>query len=231
MCLRPPLFAVFALLSCAAALASPAHAETFAILPARGDAFSPVLADVDRAARKALAQSGLDLQPQELTDQQLADLQRSGVVCDITSDDCALRIGLAAGVDVVVSQTISIAGSHLLMKASAVSAAGGKPRHVYGELSLGDDGKSVASAVMRAVGKTGAPTPVPLGVTVTPANALVLVDKHATSVEDGRLWLLPGKHHVELRAPEHKPLDVDVVVSDATLDTVTWALPSSSSAP
>jgi hypothetical protein len=226
---RPPLFAL-ALAFVATLASASARAETYAILPARGDAFPPVLAEIDRFARKALTQSGVDVQPQELTDQQLADLQRSGVVCDLSSDDCALRIGLAAGVDVVLSQTVSIAGSRLLLKASAVSTTNNvKPRHVYGELALGDDGKSVASAVMRAVGKTAPPTPVPVAVTITPANTLVVVDDHAAGVEDGRLWLTPGAHHVVLRAPAHKPLDVKLQVGDAALDSATWALPDASS--
>jgi hypothetical protein len=212
--------------------ASAAHAESYAILPARGDAFPPVLQEIDRQARKALVESGVEVQAQDVTDKQLSDLFASGVVCDVGADDCALRIALAAGVDVVMSDSVSIVGSRLLLRASAVSTApDAKPRHVFGELVLPskDAGASVASVVKRALGKTAPATPVPLTAKVTPESALVVVDKSAAPVEDGHLWLKPGPHHVEVRAAGYRTLSVDLSVADDTLDTVTWALTSGTS--
>jgi hypothetical protein len=211
----------------AIAFAASGRAETYAILPARGDAFPPVLQEIDRQARKALVDSGVDVQQSDVTDKQLSDLFASGVQCDVAADDCALRIALAAGVDVVMSDSVSIVGSRLLLRASAVSTApDAKPKHIFGELVLPskDGGASVASVVKRAVGKPAAPTPVPLTVKVTPDSALIVVGTTAAQVEDGRIWLVPGTHHIEVRAGGYKTLALDLAVADDKLDTVTWTL-------
>ena len=207
--------------------ASSARAETYALLPAGGDAFRPVLQEIDRQARKALQASGVDVQPEEVTEKALLDLQASGMMCDTGAEDCALRFGLAAGVDVVVAQSVSVAGNRLLLRSSALAMASDvRPRRIYGELVLPvhDNPAAVTSNVMRAIGKIAVPTPAPVIVHLEPKGALVLVDNAASGLDDGRLWLVRGSHHVDVRAPGYAPLSIELVVNDEEVGDVRWTL-------
>jgi hypothetical protein len=201
----------------AAQLAAPAAqaAASHLLLPARGEALPPVLESVDREARRALAGAGVEVQSLEVTRRHLADLSGSGLACELSTDDCAVRIGLAADVDVVIVLTVDILDGRMVLRAKALETGDGAgARRVAGELSPPDRdrGQSVASVVLRAVGRQAAPTPVPVGVALAPPEAALVVDDSPTAVVDGRAWLVPGAHRATVTAPGYEELSTEVTV-------------------
>jgi hypothetical protein len=203
--------------------AGPAHAagERVALLPLEGSGLlTKTREDLDEELRKALAARGLEVQPKEATVAQIDEAQAAGLNCPTLTDACARRVGLVAEVDAVFRADVELVDDKMVLRVSRIDVHDEKaqPRTIAGQMQLPaiDDGASLRAVLARVVTGKGKPSPLPFTLELAPADAELFLDgKRAVP---GVLWLLPGKHALAARAPEHVDLERELVVNEDGTD-------------
>jgi hypothetical protein len=190
--------------------ASAAAAERVALLPleAKG-VLSGAGEQLDAAMRDAAADLGYDVQSAAATRRFLDDATAAGLSeeCSLLTDACAVRVGLLAEVDVVVSTFVEIVDDRMVMRASGHPVSGGALRRVAGVVVLPaqDGGAKVKQLVGRLLRGQGEPTPLPVSVRVAPPEARLLIDGLAHV--PGTLWLMPGEHTLRADADGYQAVE------------------------
>lgn len=185
-------------------LAAPAHAERAAVLDLQAPVLLPgAQKDLDAAVRESVHALGYEVQPLEQTRAAIEDAQRAGLECVFARDDCALKVGLVADVQAVVTTSVEIVDDKMIMRGLFLltEAAKSERRRAAAVIVLptADGGASVRGFVERLVKGRGNPTALPVRLVVEPLEAgVTLDDKPATA---GVQWLVPGLHVVAASAP------------------------------
>lgn len=221
-----------------AGLAAPAHASRAAVLEVQAPGLLPgAQKDLDAAVRESLGALGYQVQPIEQTRAAIDDAQRAGLECVFAKDDCALKVGLVADVQAVVTTTVEIIDDKMVMRGLylVTDAARSERRRAAAVIVMpaADGGASVRAFVERLVKDHGKATPLPVRLVVEPVEGSVLLDGKpgVTGVQ----WLVPGSHTVAASAPGYLPGSLtftvarDLVVEPITLrlepepsKTMTW---------
>jgi hypothetical protein len=147
--------------------------------------------------------------------QEAADNGLDLTTCPASRDDCALRVGVLADVDSVVTFAVEEAGDRLVLRGSYLSVDGTKKRRIAGELIAPqrDNGVSLKSFVARLVTGTGAVQNLPFRLSVEPAGSDVRVDGAPAALSHGGLlWLAPGDHALHIEAPGRAPVERTIAV-------------------
>jgi hypothetical protein len=203
-----------------AGLATPALAERAALLPLEGSGLlSKTREDLDDDLRKALAGSGIAVQPKDATIAQIDEAQSAGLNCPTLTDACARRVGAVAEVDTVFRASVETVDDKMVLAMTRIDVRADVPaRRVAGQLQLPaiDGGKSMNAIVQRVLTGKGSSGALPFDLQVAPNEAELLVD--GKRVVPGVLWLAPGAHAVKARAPDHADLDREIVVRDDGMD-------------
>lgn len=209
-------------------LALPARAGRAAVLELQAPGLLPgAQRDLDEAIRASVAELGYEVQPLEQTRAAIADAQRAGLECVFAKDDCALKVGLVADVQAVVTTTVEIVDDKMVMRGLYLVTEGARSerRRVAAIIVLpaADGGTSVKRFVARLVTERGAPTPLPVRVVVEPVDATITLDGKAALA--GVQWLVPGEHKVAARAEGYVPGDMGFSVGgDLSGEPVTLRL-------
>ena len=143
-------------------------AGAVALLSAVGEAGEGQKRGVDLALRGALEkEEGLALLSDAETREQLSSLADLGLICLPEDTPCFVKLGMAAGVDLVLVPVVSEGGKGLNVEVRAVDVAtSGEARKVAATLHEGE--KSVLQRLaLQALGRIPADPPPPLGVIVT----------------------------------------------------------------
>lgn len=215
---RPPAgHLVVALLVVALLGAATGRAATrAAMMPLQAEALLPSARDaLERDVRAALAARGVVVQPAEETRAHIEEGARSGLDCPLTLEDCAVRVGLIADVDVVVTAAVEVIEERTLLRAAWLDVRGRSPRRIAGALVLPslDGGASLRNLVGLLVDGQGQPAPVPVHVEVDPPTSALAIDGRSAAA--GLVWLRPGAHVVRAEAPGRISLERTVEVTAA----------------
>ena len=226
-----PLSTTTALLLLSALWAAPLSAGEIAALPVDSPGLLPgVRESLDAQLHAALVDAGYVVQEPEKTKRFVKDAVDAGLSCSLSDDDCALKAGIAAGVEAVVVVRAVTVDEKLVVELRTVSVDG-LPTH--GAAGLADDAGMLARLARRlkSPGEAGAATALPVPLRVTPKNVLISVDGHLidqAQVERGVLWLQPGPHLLQISADgfDARAVAVDVK-GDRLPPPVTTALEKS----
>lgn len=164
------------------------------LLPSARDA-------LDREMRAAFAAAGVEIQPSEETRAHIEEGVRSGLDCRLTVDECAIRVGLIADVDVVITATIDVIEERSVLRAAWLPVRVRDPRRITAAMVLPtlDGGSSVRSLALLLARGEGKPALVPVRLELEPASSALAVDGRSAGA--GVLWLLPGRHKLDVEAP------------------------------
>jgi hypothetical protein len=191
-------------------VASAAHAERAAVLPleAKG-VLSGATEQLDSELRKAIGALGVDLQDVERTRRHISEATAAGLgeECALMTDACAVRVGLLAEVDVVVTAFVEVIDDRMVMRAARHTVNGKASTKAAGVIALPavDGGKKIDAIVRRLFRGRGETTPLPFTLTVAPPEAQIELDgAHGTP---GTLWLAPGPHTLRVKADGYVPLE------------------------
>jgi hypothetical protein len=217
----------------ALASSSAVAAKKVAVMPLGSAVLLPSVRDaLDADLRAAVAGvPDVRVQDAEETQAHITEAGESGldlVHCPPSREDCALRVGVLADVDYVVTFVVEEAGDRLLLRGGWVSTDGKERRHIAGELYAKDKdplGQKLRALVTRVVTGAGEPSDLPFALSVEPVESRILVDGAPRSLARDRLWLLPGPHVLHIEAPERAPLERMIQVSpDGEGNELTLAL-------
>jgi hypothetical protein len=189
-------------------------AERAAVMPLSAEALLPSAREgLEADLRAAITSLGVELQDAERTKVHVDSAMKSGLDCSLARDDCAVRVGLVAGVDVVVTASVEVVGERTLFRAAWLPVQGKPARRVAGAFTLPalDGGKSLGNLVKLLVTGKGQPAPVPVRIDVDPVTASLAVD--GKSAASGISWLLPGPHALHAEAAGRVAVDKRLVVS------------------
>lgn len=218
--LAPTTGLVACALLVAAVVASPTLASPrAAMMPLQAEALLPSARDaLERDLREALARHGIAVQPGDETRAHIEEGARSGLDCPLTLEDCAVRVGLIADVDVVIIASVELIEERTLLKAAWLDVQGQRPRRIVGALVLPglDGGASLENLVGLLVDEKGKPVPVPLRLEVDPPQSALSIDGRSAAA--GVVWLLPGRHVVRAEAAGRTPLERTLEVTSAGTD-------------
>jgi hypothetical protein len=197
-----------------------AHAERVAVMPLGSAVLLPSVRDsLDGDLRAAVgALDGIQVQAATETQAHIQEAADNGLdltTCPASRDDCALRVGLLADVDSVVTFAVEEAGDRLVLRGSFLAVDGSKKRRIAGELIAPqrDNGVSLKSFVARLLTGTGAVQNLPFRLSVEPAGSDVRVDGAAAALSHGGLlWLAPGDHALHIEAPGRAPIERTIAV-------------------
>lgn len=198
--------ALGALLACAPAAAATGLGRV-AVVQIDAPGMLPAAREqLEDEVRNGLAQAGVDVQAGATTSGHVEDAVAAGLSCSLVEETCALKVAVAADVaSVVVGRVVGV-GTERAIELRLASLDGGRK-------SLAS--RQAPAAVARRLIEGGAAPkgdtlPVPL--TLSPADAVVVVDGAEQPHKGGTLWLTPGKHRVVVRAAgfDDHVVDVDV---------------------
>lgn len=203
---RVEIFAPLLVLVGGLAAAAPATAERAAVLELQAPGLLPgAQRDLDSAVRESVAALGFEVQSIEQTRAAIEDAQRAGLECSFASDDCALKVGLVADVQAVVTTSVESIDDKMVLRGLFLPTEGAKSQRRRAAavvvLPSADGGASVRAFMERLVKDRGKATPLPVRVVVEPVNAAVALD--GKPVGAGVLWLVPGEHVLAASAPGH----------------------------
>lgn len=208
-------------LTLATLAAGGARAERAAVLELQAPGLLPgAQRDLDAAVRESVASLGYQVQPLEQTRAAIEDAMSAGLQCVFARDECALKVGLIAEVQAVVTTSVEIIDDRMVLRGLFVQTEGTKQerRRAAGVIVLpaADGGASVRAFVERLIKDRGRPTPLPVRVVVEPVDATITLDERPERA--GVRWLLPGDHALAASAPGFTPgslrIHVDRDVSD-----------------
>jgi hypothetical protein len=187
-------------------------------LPLEAKALLPgATAELDAAAREAVAALGFHVQDRQVTLSTIQDAVDAGLDCSTLTDACVQRVGTAAEVDVVVTGAVEVVDGKMVLRVGVRPIGAGttaaRVRAGVVVLSNADGGASISQVVRRALTGSGAPTPLPAHVTVDPPSATLLVD--GAPPPAGALWLTPGAHQVEAQAEGYLPASERLLVEES----------------
>lgn len=220
------------------ATATPAAAERAAVLELQAPGLLPgAQRDLDGAVRESVTALGYEVQSLEQTRAAIEDAQRAGLECSFARDDCALKVGLVADVQAVVTTSVETIDDKMVLRGLFLTTEGARSERRRAAavvvLPSADGGASVRAFMERLIKDRGKPTPLPVRVVVEPVDAVVTLD--GRPVGAGVLWLSPGEHQLAASAPGHLPgilpftVGRDVVDEPVTLrleaepaKTLTW---------
>ena len=178
-----------------------------ALLPLDAPELLPNVRDaLDDDVRAGLQALGVDVQAREVTLRSVRDAAGAGLDCTLTSADCAIRVGLVAEVQAVVTVSIASVADRLVLRGALLDVNQVvAPRRVAAVVVLPgiDGGKSLAHVLARLVTGTGDAGPLPVRVDVAPPGAALTVDGAPAHV--GLLWVTPGLHDVTLAHDGYMP--------------------------
>lgn len=185
------------------ALATGARAERAAVLELQAPGLLPgAQRDLDAAVRESVGALGFEVQPIEQTRAAIEDAMSAGLQCVFAKDECALKVGLVADVQAVVTTSVEIIDDRMVMRGLFVQTEGKKQERRRGAavivLPAADGGASVRALVERLVTGRGAPTPLPVRIVVEPVEATIMLDGKPAAV--GVRWLAPGEHVLDAAA-------------------------------
>ncbi|MDP2343163.1 MAG: hypothetical protein Q8O67_19555 [Deltaproteobacteria bacterium] len=208
------LFLMLALVASSTSLAG-----EIAALPVDSPGLLPgVRESLDVQLRAALLEAGYVVQDAEKTKRFVKDAVDAGLSCSLSDDDCALKAGIAAGVDAVVVVRAVTVDDKLVVELRSVSVEG---LPTVGAAGLGDSPGNLARLARRLKSphEAGAATALPVSVGVEPRDVLISVDgrllerqpvakggapESATQAQrDTRtrvFWLEPGPHLLQISA-------------------------------
>lgn len=205
------------LMALAWALPRPAAAAV-AVLSAEAPGLLPGAREtLDASIHRALAGAGVDVLPLDRTARFIKDAVDAGLSCSLTEDDCALRAAVAAGADAVVVPRVVRVDNRVVMVLRQLALDGSAPRGAAGVVEEGPGADaSLLQLARRLKDPAAAPeTPLPVPLTVEPADAVLTVDgrlQDSRELKAGVLWLGPGAHLVRASAPGHEAADIVVDV-------------------
>ncbi|MCC7072337.1 MAG: hypothetical protein IT383_13495 [Deltaproteobacteria bacterium] len=184
--------------------ASGARAERAAVLELQAPGLLPgAQRDLDAAVRESVAALGYQVQPLEQTRAAIEDAMSAGLQCVFARDECALKVGLIAEVQAVVTTSVEIIDDRMVLRGLFVQTEGTKQerRRAAGVVVLpaADGGASLRAFVLRLVTGRGPPSPLPVRVVVEPVDASITLD--GKPEQPGVRWLLPGDHALAATAP------------------------------
>ncbi|MBI1948824.1 MAG: hypothetical protein HYS27_24270 [Deltaproteobacteria bacterium] len=215
-----------------------AHAERAAVLELQAPGLLPgAQHDLDAAVRESMAGLGYQVQPLEQTRAAIEDAMSAGLQCVFAKDECALKVGLVAEVQVVVTTSVETIDDKMVLRGLFLQTEGKKQERRRAAAAIvlpsSDGGASVRAFVERLVTGRGAPTPLPVRVVVEPVDAAVKLDGKPTTT--GVRWLAPGDHVLDAAAAGYTPgtltfhVERDLVTDPVTLrleaepaKTLTW---------
>jgi hypothetical protein len=197
-----------------------------AVLPVVAEGLLPSARDaLDEDIRASVASFDVTLQSAAQTRAHIDEASTTGLDCRLTDDACALRVGLIADVDAVLVSTVELIGDRMLLRGAWLVVDGELRRHIAGEIKMPalDGGRMLRTALGRLVTGTGAPTPLPVSVTLEPASARLVVD--GEPMAGPMLWLVPGARHVRVEAAGHEALErIVVIAADGSQGPLAFAL-------
>ncbi len=197
--------------------AAPADAAV-AVLSAEAPGLLPGAREaLDASIHRALAGAGVDVLPLDRTARFIKDAVDAGLSCSLTEDDCALRAAVAAGADAVVVPRVVRVDNRVVMVLRQLTLDGAPARGAAGVVEEGPGADvSLLQLARRLRDPAAAPeTPLPVPLTVEPADAVLTVDgrlQDSRELRAGVLWLTPGAHLVRASAPGHEAADIVVDV-------------------
>jgi hypothetical protein len=199
----------------AAAAVAVLSADAPGLLPGAREAF-------DASIHRALAGAGVDVLPLDRTARFIKDAVDAGLSCSLTEDDCALRAAIAAGADAVVVPRVVRVDNRVVMVLRQLFLDGTPARGVAGVVEEGPGAAASLLALARRLQEPDAApaTPLPVPLSVEPADAVLTVDgrlQDRRELQAGVLWLLPGPHLVRASAPGYDGADVVIDVRSDTL--------------
>ena len=218
--------------------ATGARAERGAVLELQAPGLLPgAQHDLDAAVRESVGGLGFQVQPLEQTRAAIEDAMSAGLQCVFAKDECAIKVGLVADVQVVVTTSVEIIDDRMVMRGLFVQTEGKKQERRRAAagivLPAADGGASVRALVERLVTGRGAPTPLPVRVVVEPVEATIKLDGNPATA--GVRWLVPGEHLLDAAAAGYTPgtlafrVERDLVDEPVTLRleaqparTLTW---------
>jgi hypothetical protein len=198
-----------------------------AVMPLAAEALLPSTREaLERDLRAAIRSHDVEVQPASETRGHIEEGARSGLDCALTRDECAVRVGLIADVDVVVTAAVEVVAERTVLRAGWLDVHGKAPRRIAGALVLPavDGGASLKNLVRLLVEGAGEPVLVPVRTDVAPPTSALSLDGRSAGA--GVLWLLPGHHLLRAEAPDRTPLERDLEVRQEGIDEpVLVALP------
>ncbi len=202
-------------------------AGEIAALPVDSPGLLPgVRENLDMQLQAALVDAGYGVQDAEKTKRFVRDAVDAGLSCSLSDDECALKAGIAAGVDAVVVVRAVTVEDKLVVELRSVSVEGLPTR---GAAGLGDSPVLLAQLARRLKNpeEVGLATALPVPLGVEPETVQVRIDNRLVeqSQPAGKppavLWLAPGPHLLEVSAAGY---DTQAVVVDVKGDRVPPAL-------
>lgn len=215
----------------AVALPATPAAAAVAVLSAEAPGLLPGAREaLDASIHRALTGAGVDVLPLDRTARFIKDAVDAGLSCSLIEDDCALRAAVAAGADAVVVPRVVRVDNRVVMVLRQLTLDGTPGRGAAGVVEEGPGADASLLQLARRLRDPAAAreTPLPVPLTVEPADAVVTVDGRLQDSRERRagvLWLNPGAHLVRASAPGHDAADIVVDVrADALPDPRTLSL-------
>ncbi len=210
----------------AAAVEDEDEGTTVAVMPLGTAVLLPSVRDaLDADLRAAVAaQPGLVVQPADETQAHIQEAGQNGldlVHCPPSREDCALRVGVLADVDYVVTFAVEEVGDRLLLRGGWLATDGTEKRFVAGELYAKDKDPMelrLRALVASVVTGKGEPSDLPYALSVEPSESLIYVDGAPRSLSQHYLWLPPGEHVLRIEAPQRAPQERIIKVSPDGVD-------------
>ena len=204
------MIARLALLSfLALTLSVPAQAMTVAMLPLDGRGLIPAVQDgLDADLRTTLdTLSVATLQPRNATLAHINDAASTGLNCDVRQVDCGLKLGVLAGVDLVLLASAEPKGDAFALTLVLLDVEEIAERNrVSAEVRRRheDQGASLRAALTAVWAKKQAA----LDLSVVPDGARVVVDDRyvGDTPLQTPIALAPGAHVVEVSHADHDPV-------------------------
>lgn len=223
--MRIPLLAGLWLATVVAA--APASATRVALLQVEAPGLLPAAREqFENEVRAGAKEAGLEVQDGATTRGFVEDAVHAGLACSLADEVCALKVAVAADVDAVIVGRVVATGARSAIELRLINldgthhgVAGTDPPRLAARRLVDDD--------------AGPATVVPVPLVLEPQDATLLVDGKPTALTSssssgGLLWLLPGRHTLNVSAAGSDARDVVVdVPGDRLLPPTTIALDKS----